>query len=122
MSEEEGSHPDGVEIVEEDEVEQLKGKVAELEKELQYHAADMANLRQKSAKERSELVRYGSSSLARKILPLLSGMERAINQTEGADGDGFIEGTQMTLRGLRTALESEGVTHIEAMDKQFDPT
>ena len=36
MSEEEGSHPDGVEIVEEDEVEQLKGKVAELEKELQY--------------------------------------------------------------------------------------
>ena len=28
----------------------------------------------------------------------------------------------MTLRGLRTALESEGVTHIESMKKQFDPT
>ena len=46
----------------------------------------MANLRQKSSKERSELVRYGSSSLARKILPLLSGMEKAINQTEGEMG------------------------------------
>ncbi len=122
MSEEEEGHPDGVEIVEEDEVEQLKKKVSELEKELQYQAADMANLRQKSAKERSESIRYGSSSLSRKILPLLSGIERAINQTEGVDGGGFIEGAQMTLRGLRTALESEGVTHIEAMKKQFDPT
>ena len=28
----------------------------------------------------------------------------------------------MTLRGLRTALESEGVVHIEAMGRQFDPT
>ena len=49
-------------------------------------------------------------------------MEKAINQSEGTDGVGFIEGTQMTLRGLRTALESEGVVHIEAMEKQFDPT
>ena len=49
-------------------------------------------------------------------------MERAIDQTDGADGDSFFEGTKMTLRGLRTALESEGVTHIEAMNKQFDPT
>ena len=122
MSEEEEGAPDGVEIIEEDEVEQLKGKVAELEKELQYQAADMANLRQKSTKERSELVRYGSSSLARKILPLLSGMERAISQSEGENSEGFLEGTKMTLRGFKTALESEGVTHIESMGKQFDPT
>jgi len=122
VSEEEEGTPDGVEIIDEDEVEQLKGKVAELEKELQYHAADMANLRQKSAKERSELVRYGSSSLARKILPLLSGMERAISQSEGKNSEGFVEGTKMTLRGFKVALESEGVTHIESMGKQFDPT
>ena len=28
----------------------------------------------------------------------------------------------MTIRGLRTALESEGVTHIEAIGNKFDPT
>ena len=82
MSEEEGSHPDGVEIVEEDEVEQLKKKVAELEQEIQYYVADISNLRQKAAKERSQAIRFGSASLAKKILPLLSGMERAISHIE----------------------------------------
>ena len=122
MSEEEGSHPDGVEIVEEDEVEQLKKKVAELEQEIQYYMADISNLRQKAAKERSQAIRFGSASLAKKILPLLSGMERAISQSEGENSEGFLEGTKMTLRGFKTALESEGVTHIESMGKQFDPT
>ena len=49
-------------------------------------------------------------------------MERAISQSEGENSEGFLEGTKMTLRGFKTALESEGVTHIESMGKQFDPT
>ena len=122
MSEEEEGHRDEVEIVEEDEVEQLRGKVAELEQELQYYAADISNIRQKAAKDRSQAVRFGSSSLAKKILPLLSGMERAINQSEGENIEGFLEGTKMILKGFKTALESEGVTHIESMGEQFDPT
>ena len=122
MSEEEEGHRDEVEIVEEDELEQLKGKVAELEQELQYYAADISNIRQKAAKDRSQAIRFGSSSLAKKILPLLSGMERAINQSEGGKFEGFLEGTKMTLMGFKTALESEGVTHIESMGEQFDPT
>ena len=122
MSEEKEGHRDEVEIVEEDELEQLKGKVAELEQELQYYAADISNIRQKAAKDRSQAIRFGSSSLAKKILPLLSGMERAINQSEGGKFEGFLEGTKMTLKGFKTALESEGVTHIESMGEQFDPT
>ena len=70
MAEEEEGAPDGVEIVELDEVEQLKGRVAELEQELQYYAADISNIRQKAAKDRSQAIRFGSSSLAKKILPL----------------------------------------------------
>ncbi|DAC44651.1 MAG TPA: nucleotide exchange factor GrpE [Candidatus Thalassarchaeaceae archaeon] len=122
MSEEGESIPEDVEIVEEDELESLKMRVAELEQELQYYAADIANMRQKSAKERSRAIRFGSSSLAGKILPLLSGLERAISLSEGESGEGFLEGTKMTLRGFKAALESEGVTHIESLGKQFDPT
>ena len=122
MSEKEEGHSDEVEIVEEDEVEQLRGRVAELEQELQYYAEDISNIRQKAAKDRSQAIRFGSSSLAKKILPLLSGMERAINQSEGGKFEGFLEGTKMTLKGFKTALESEGVTHIESMGEQFDPT
>ena len=122
MSEEEEGHLDDVEIVEEDEVEQLRAKVVELEQELQYYAADISNIRQKASKDRSKAVRFGSSSLAKKILPLLSGMERAINQSEGENIEGFLEGTKMILKGFKTALESEGVTHIESLGEQFDPT
>ena len=122
MSEEEEGHRDEVEIVEEDEVEQLRAKVVELEQELQYYAADISNIRQKASKDRSKAVRFGSSSLAKKILPLLSGMERAINQSEGENIEGFLEGTKMILKGFKTALESEGVTHIESLGEQFDPT
>tara|TARA_S200000501_G_scaffold357986_1_gene382252 strand:+ start:276 stop:788 length:513 start_codon:yes stop_codon:yes gene_type:complete len=122
VSEEEEGHRDEVENVEEDEVTQLKRKVAELEQELQYYAADISNIRQKAAKDRSQAIRFGSSSLAKKILPLLSGMERAISQSDGENSEGFVEGTKMTLRGFKVALESEGVTHIESMGKQFDPT
>jgi len=122
VSEEEEGHLDEVEIVEEDEVEQLRAKVVELEQELQYYAADISNIRQKASKDRSKAVRFGSSSLAKKILPLLSGMERAINQSEGENIEGFLEGTKMILKGFKTALESEGVTHIESLGEQFDPT
>ena len=104
MSEEEEGHRDEVENVEEDEVGQLKRKVAELEQELQYYAADISNIRQKAAKDRSQAIRFGSSSLAKKILPLLSGMERAINQSEGENSDGFLEGTKMTLKGFKLSL------------------
>ena len=78
MDEDEHADSEGTEEVEESQLERLEAKISELEKELQYQAADMVNLRQKSAKERSEAIRYGPSSLARKILPLLGGMERAI--------------------------------------------
>ena len=56
MNEDEHDDSEGAEEVEEDHLERLEAKVSELEKELQYQAADMVNLRQKSAKERSEAI------------------------------------------------------------------
>lgn len=122
MGEEEEAMPEDSEIVQDDPLEMLNERISELEKELQYSAADMSNIRQKAAKDRSDAIRFGPSSLARKILPLIGGMERALENSEEAEGVGFIEGARMTLRGLRTALESEGVAHIESLGEQFDPT
>ncbi len=122
VSEDEGGAPEDTEIVQDVPIETLEERISHLEKELQYSAAEMSNMRQKAAKERSEAIRFGPSSLARKILPLIGNMERALNQSDGVDNLGFIEGVRMTLRGLRTALESEGVSHIESMGEKFDPT
>ena len=122
MSEGGDDVPKDAEEITEDPLKLLEDRIAELEKELQYAMADMSNLRQKSAKERSDAFRFGPSSLAKKILPLLGGLERALEHSEGANSKGFIEGVKMTLNGFKNALQSEGVTHIESMGEQFDPT
>ena len=70
----------GEETVEQDEesdpIEDLEARVAELEKELQYSAAEMVNVRQRAAKERSEALRYGGMSIALRMLPLVDSLEK----------------------------------------------
>ena len=46
----------------------LKARVEELEKELQYSKAETANAVQRAARDRSEALKYGGSSLARRLI------------------------------------------------------
>ena len=89
MDEDEHVDSEGAEEVEEGHLERLEAKVSELEKELQYKAADMVNLRHKSAKERSEAIRYGPSSLARKILHYSVGWRGLLTKRMGLMGTVF---------------------------------
>ena len=66
------------EAAKDDSKENLEAKVAELEKELQYSAAEMVNVRQRAARERSEAMRYGGMSMALRMLPLLDSLEKAL--------------------------------------------
>jgi|TARA_B100000959_G_scaffold9951_1_gene10063 molecular chaperone GrpE len=101
----------------------LEGRLAELEKELQYANAEVANARQRAVRDRSEAIRYGSASLARRLLPMVDSLSKAVDSAEGDNGaETVIEGVRMTLDGIRTALEAEGVSPIEAAGKPFDPT
>ena len=64
LSEEEKS--DEIEIV--DPIIILEGKIEELEKEKQYSAAELVNLRQRYARERNTLMKFSGMNLASKIL------------------------------------------------------
>ena len=64
------------EEAEADPVEALEARVAELEKELQYSAAEMVNVRQRARRERSEGMRYGGMSMALRMLPLVETASR----------------------------------------------
>ena len=109
------------EDTEADPVEVLESKVAELEEELQYSAAEMVNTRQRAARERSEAMRYGGMSMALRMLPLLDSLEKALDTSEGGDSDGLREGGRLTFKGAMAALKAEGVTKIE-VDSTIDPT
>ncbi|HIM13820.1 MAG: nucleotide exchange factor GrpE [Candidatus Thalassarchaeum betae] len=102
-------------------VEALEARVADLEKKLQYSAAEMVNVRQRARRERSEGMRYGGMSMALRMLPLVDSLEKALESSNGDESDALREGVRLTLEGAKAALKAEGVTQIE-VDSTFDPT
>ena len=104
-----------------DPVKSLENRVAELEKELQYSAAEMVNVRHRAAKERSEAMRYGGMSMALRMLPLVDSLEKALAASDGEGSEALGEGVRLTLEGARAALEAEGVSQID-VESSFDPT
>ena len=75
------------EVIEEDEgpITALEARVEGLEKELQYSAAEMVNVRQRAVRDRSDAIRYGGMSLALKMLPLLDSLEKALKAVDGEE-------------------------------------
>ena len=101
----------------------LESRVSELEKEIQYAKAETANVIQRAARDRSEVIKYGSASLARRLIPTIDHLSKAVDASEGGDGlESVIEGVKLTLHGIKSSLEAEGISQIEALGKKFDPT
>ena len=119
------TNEDSEETVEEsEEVEtDLETRIEQLEKEIQYSKAETANAIQRAARDRSEAIRYGGSSLARRVIHSVELLSRAVEAFEEDDGsESVIEGVSLTLDGLRSSLEAEGITPIVALGVPFDPT
>ena len=115
----EENNSEEIEII--DPIKVLESRVEELEKEKQYSAAEIINLRQRYARERNTLVKFSSMNLSTKILPVLDNLEKAIS-IENSQTEKIIEGVTMTMETLKSVLENEGVTKIDALDQIFDPS
>ena len=107
---------------EEEEID-LESKIDELKKELQYAKAETVNIAQRAARDRSETLKYGGASLARRLIPALDPLSKALEATEVGEGtEAVIAGVRLTLDGLRSSLESDGINEIKALGNDFDPT
>ena len=101
----------------------LESRVSELEKEIQYAKAETANVIQRAARDRSEALKYGGASLARRLIPAVDHLSKAVDASDVEDGsESVIEGVRLILDALKTALDSEGISQIDALGKKFDPT
>ena len=56
----------------------LEEKIVELEKEKQYNAAEIINIRQRYARERNTLLKFAGMNLAFNILPVVDNLEKAL--------------------------------------------
>ena len=99
----------------------LEQQIEELQKEKQYNIAEIANIRQRYARERNILVKFAGMNLAFNILPVVDNLEKAL-EIENNDSEKFIEGVNLTLKRLKITLENEGIVRIEALDAEFNPS
>jgi molecular chaperone GrpE len=85
--------------------------------------ADLENLRKRSARERSEAIRFATEDLVRDLLPIVDNLERAVQAAEGGgNGKPLVEGVSLVLKGLLDVLARHGVTRVESAGTHFDPT
>ncbi len=120
------STPSRIELAER--IEQLERELADArtsdaEHRNNWHrsAADFANYKRRTDEERATLTQFSNAILIGKLLGVLDDFDRAIENLPADGDDPWIEGVRLTERKLRSVIESEGVTQIEALGQPFDP-
>jgi molecular chaperone GrpE len=125
-----------IEALETPTVTQLMDQLAELQRQrdaasqeaaenlagMQRIAADFQNYKRRTEQEREQSAGLANESLLRKAIGIADDFDRAIEaMPEALAGDGWVQGIAAIDRKLRTLLDSEGVTPIEAIGRPFDP-
>lgn len=101
----------------------LKDKNKDLEDKYLRSEAEIQNMQNRYTKERAQLIKYESQSLAKDILPAMDNLERALSVEADDDVSKQLKkGVQMTLDALLKAMKDHGVVEIEADGVKFDPT
>lgn len=90
---------------------------------LQRERAEFLNFKRRTAEERERDLGLAGDDLIRKVLALADDFDRAIEaRPEELADSGWAEGIAVIDRKLRSLLESEGVTEIDAAPgRRFDP-
>ncbi len=85
-------------------------------------AAELDNLRRRSARELENAHKFGVERLVQAVLPVRDTIEAALAAGDNADAATLLEGERATLRLLDQALESVSVREIDPLGEPFDPS
>lgn len=89
---------------------------------LEYLQADFENYRKRMEKEIREAVQVSNEKLIVNLLNVIDELELALRSgRETENKQAILEGVEMTLRKMSTALEQEGLAKIKAVGETFDP-
>jgi molecular chaperone GrpE len=85
-------------------------------------AADYANFKRRTEQDREQMLGLANEVLLAKLLVIVDDFDRAIaNMPPELHQLGWVEGIAAIDRKLDLLLTSEGLSHIEAVGKMFDP-
>jgi molecular chaperone GrpE len=103
-------------------LEAAQQEAAENKAAWQRSAADFSNYKRRTEQEREALVGLANEVLLAKLLAIVDDFDRAIANMPAELRDiSWVGGISAIDRKLDQLLESEGLTPIEALGKQFDP-
>jgi len=111
------------------EIEELRASLEDAKTRAEEHlalaqraAADYANLKRRTEADREATLLVASELLLGKVLALADDFDRAVDAMPAELRDvPWTEGIVAIDRKLRALLESEGVSPIEALGREFDP-
>ena len=103
-------------------------KIAELEEQLKqekkeylFLMADFENFRKRTLKEKADLIKNGTESAMRDLLPVVDDLERALEAiNKGGDLESLKEGVDLIYNKFVKYLESQHVKAIDSTGKDFD--
>ena len=108
------------EKVEEKKEPTLEDQLADMKKQLAYTAAEYANFRARSAKEKEATYSNAKGNVVSEILPVIDNLESELSQ-ESEDFEELKKGVQMTMDQLGAALTKLGVEAYGESGDSFDP-
>jgi molecular chaperone GrpE len=84
-------------------------------------AAEIDNIRKRSAREVDAARKFGAERLAQAILPVRDSLEAGVAAAEKAGQTVLLEGQRATLRLLDEAFNACGIREISPVGELFDP-
>lgn len=84
--------------------------------------AEMANIRRRNQREKEDVLRFRSQSLAKELLPSLDNIERALSiEVDTEAGNNLKKGIEMVYDSLLQGFSKEGIEVVDPLGESFDP-
>lgn len=100
--------------------EQLEAEAAKWKEVSLRTAAEMENLRKRTAREREEAIRYANQRLLEDLLPVIDNFEMGMQAAAQDTSSMIYIGMDMVRKQLSEFLSNQGITEIPTTG-QFDP-
>jgi molecular chaperone GrpE len=112
-------------FIEQEQIEALTAERDEYRDKFMRALADAENSRKRADRDRREAEQYGSTRLARDLLPVFDNLHRAlaaVTEDQRSQYGALIEGVDLTLRELTNVMTKHGMKPISpAPGDTFDP-
>ncbi len=111
------------------EMDALRDKLAEKEKEAAANydkyvraLAELENYKRFAAREKADLLKFGSENIVKDIIPCLDNLDRALDHVDKTqDVEKLVDGLRMIQDQILCCLGKHGVQKIECVGQEFDP-